>query len=115
MNPAHTVHDVIIAGCGPAGATLAAELRLHGVSVLVLEKDTEPASFIRIVSLHARSIELLAMRGLLDHVAEHARRRPAAGLFAAIGKPAPALDTAYDYLLGLPQPIIVGILEEHAV
>ena len=28
--------DVIIAGCGPTGATLAAELRLHDVRVLVL-------------------------------------------------------------------------------
>ncbi|WP_449280285.1 hypothetical protein [Lentzea rhizosphaerae] len=31
--------DVIIAGCGPTGATLAAELRLHDVRVLVLEKE----------------------------------------------------------------------------
>ena len=30
--------DVIIAGCGPTGATLAAELRLHDVRVLVLEQ-----------------------------------------------------------------------------
>ena len=30
--------DVIIAGCGPTGAILAAELRLHDVRVLVLEK-----------------------------------------------------------------------------
>ena len=34
--------DVIIAGCGPTGAMLAAELRLHDVRVLVLEKETEP-------------------------------------------------------------------------
>ncbi|MEV0650648.1 FAD-dependent monooxygenase [Phytomonospora sp. NPDC050363] len=106
--------DVIIAGCGPAGATLAAELRLHDVRVLVLEKDTEPVSFVRIVGLHVRSIELLAMRGLLDRVLEHGRRRPAGGFFAAIDKPAPDLDTAHAYLLGIPQPVIVGLLEEHA-
>ncbi len=34
--------DVIIAGCGPTGAMLAAELRLHDVRVLVLEKEPEP-------------------------------------------------------------------------
>ncbi|GAA1551270.1 FAD-dependent monooxygenase [Dactylosporangium maewongense] len=108
--------DVIIAGCGPAGAMLAAELRLHDVRVLVLEKETEPTSFVRIVGLHVRSIELMAMRGLLERIAERARRRPAAGFFAAIDKPAPVdLDTAHAYLLGIPQPVIVHLLEAHAV
>ena len=65
--------DVIIAGCGPTGAMLAAELRLHDVRVLVLEKETEPASFVRIVGLHIRSLELMAMRGLLERILEHGR------------------------------------------
>src|SRR3954471_22374860 len=108
--------DVIIAGCGPTGAMLAAELRLHGVRVLVLEKETEPASFVRIVSLHIRSIEVMAMRGLLERILEHARQRPVAGVFAAIPKPAPAgLDSAHAYLLGIPQPVIENLLEAHAI
>ncbi|HEY3503505.1 MAG TPA: rifampin monooxygenase [Actinocatenispora sp.] len=108
--------DVIIAGCGPTGATLAAELRLHGVRVLVLEKETEPASFVRIVGLHIRSLELMAMRGLLDRLREHGRQRPAGGFFAGINKPAPqGLDSAHAYLLGIPQPVIVRLLEEHAI
>lgn len=108
--------DVIIAGCGPTGAMLAAELRLHEVRVLVLEKETEPASFVRIVGLHVRSIELMAMRGLLDRLLERGRQRPAGGFFAAITKPAPeGLDSAHAYLLGIPQPVIVHLLEEHAI
>jgi 2-polyprenyl-6-methoxyphenol hydroxylase-like FAD-dependent oxidoreductase len=108
--------DVIIAGCGPTGAMLAAELRLHDVRVLILEKETEPASYVRIVGLHMRSLELMAMRGLLERVLERGRRRPAAGFFAAIGKPEPqGLDSAYAYLLGIPQPVIVQLLEEHAI
>ncbi|MEV4760118.1 rifampin monooxygenase [Micromonospora sp. NPDC049559] len=108
--------DVIIAGCGPTGAVLAAELRLHGVRVLVLEKETEPVSFVRIVGLHVRSIELMAMRGLLERILERGRRRPAGGFFAAIDKPAPeGLDSAHAYLLGIPQPVLVHLLEEHAV
>ncbi|WP_308200922.1 FAD-dependent monooxygenase [Actinoplanes sp. M2I2] len=110
------MYDVVIAGCGPAGAMLAAELRLHDVRVLVLEKETEPASFVRIVGLHIRTLELLAMRGLLDRVLEHGRRRPAAGFFAAIAKPAPRnLDSRYAYLVGIPQPVIVRLLEERAI
>jgi 2-polyprenyl-6-methoxyphenol hydroxylase-like FAD-dependent oxidoreductase len=108
--------DVIIAGCGPTGAMLAAELRLHDVRVLVLEKDTEPVSFVRIVGLHVRSLELMAMRGLLDRMLEHGRRRPAGGFFAAIAKPAPeGLDSGHAYLLGIPQPVVVRLLEDHAV
>ena len=108
--------DVIIAGCGPTGAMLAAELRLHDVRVLVLEQETEPVSFVRIVGLHIRSIELMAMRGLLARILEHGRKRPAAGFFAAITKPAPrGLDSPYAYLLGIPQPVLVRLLEDHAV
>ncbi|MEV4347485.1 FAD-dependent monooxygenase [Actinoplanes sp. NPDC049596] len=106
---------MIVAGCGPVGAVLAAELRLHGVRVLVLDKQTEPASFVRIVGLHIRSLELLAMRGLLERVVERGRRRPAGAYFAGIDKPAPKdLDSAYAFLLGIPQPVIVQLLEEHA-
>jgi 2-polyprenyl-6-methoxyphenol hydroxylase-like FAD-dependent oxidoreductase len=107
--------DVIIAGCGPTGAMLAAELRLHDVRVLVLEQETEPASFVRIVGLHIRSLELMAMRGLLERIREHGRPRPAGGFFAAIAKPAPEnLDSAHAYLLGIPQPVINRLLTEHA-
>ncbi|MEU8346098.1 rifampin monooxygenase [Spirillospora sp. NPDC048832] len=117
MDSSHSPsYDVVIAGCGPTGAMLAAELRLHDVRVLVLEKETEPASFVRIVSLHIRSLELMAMRGLLESLLENGRRRPAGAYFAAIDKPAPKdLDSAYAYLLGIPQPVAERLLEEHAV
>src|SRR5690349_15535073 len=108
--------DVIIAGCGPTGAMLAAELRLHDVRVLVLEQHSAPAPFVRVVGLHIRSLELMAMRGLLERMLAHGRRRPAGAYFAAIDKPAPAgLDSAHAFLLGIPQPVVVRLLEEHAI
>ncbi|WP_435819201.1 FAD-dependent monooxygenase [Micromonospora ureilytica] len=95
---------------------LAAELRLHDVRVLVVEKQTEPASAVRIVGLHIRSLELMAMRGLLERILPHGRKRPAGAYFAAIAKPAPpGLDSRYAYLLGIPQPVIERLLEEHAI
>ncbi|GAB3270916.1 FAD-dependent monooxygenase [Kineosporia babensis] len=108
--------DVIIAGGGPTGTFLAAELRLHNIRVLVLEQETEPASLTRIVALHIRSLELMAMRGLLERLLKHGRRRPAAGFFAAIDKSAPVgLDSPYAFLLGIPQPTLVRVLEEQAI
>jgi 2-polyprenyl-6-methoxyphenol hydroxylase-like FAD-dependent oxidoreductase len=108
--------DVVVAGCGPTGAVLAAELRLHGVRVLVVEKETEPLSATRIVGLHIRSLELMDMRGLLARLLEHGRRRPAGGFFAGIPAPPPAdLDSAHALLLGIRQPDVNRLLEEHAV
>ncbi|MEY9926208.1 2-polyprenyl-6-methoxyphenol hydroxylase-like FAD-dependent oxidoreductase [Catenulispora sp. GP43] len=108
--------DVIIAGCGPAGAMLAAELRLHAVDVLVLEKEPEPVSRFQVLSLHTRSLELLAMRGLLDRFLESGRRRPISGVFAGISAPAPENpDSAYAYILGLRRKDIDRLLEQHAL
>jgi 2-polyprenyl-6-methoxyphenol hydroxylase-like FAD-dependent oxidoreductase len=95
---------------------LAAELRLHAVRVLILEKEAGPVPFVRANGLHIRSIELLAMRGLLDRFLARGRQRPAGGIFAAIDKPAPEdLDSAHAYVLGIPQPVIDQLLEEHAI
>ena len=58
----------------------------------------------------------MAMRGLLDRILERGRQRPVGGIFAAIPKPAPeGLDSAHAYLLGIPQPVIEHLLEEHAI
>jgi rifampicin monooxygenase len=107
--------DVIVAGGGPTGTMLAAELRLHGVRVLVLERDEAPAPYVRSLGLHVRSIEVMDQRGLLERFLAHGRRYPVGGFFAAIPKPPPALDTAHAYTLGIPQTTTDRLLAEHAV
>jgi 2-polyprenyl-6-methoxyphenol hydroxylase-like FAD-dependent oxidoreductase len=94
---------------------LAAELRLHGVRVLVLEKEAEPSGYVRALGLHVRSIEVMDQRGLLERFLALGRQYPVGGFFAAIPKPSPeGLDTAHAYVLGIPQTSTERLLAEHA-
>src|SRR5919206_1872976 len=107
--------DVIVAGGGPTGLMLAAELRLHGVHALVLEKEAEPTGHVRALGLHVRSIEVMDQRGLLERFLALGRQYPLHGFFAGIDKPAPdRLDTAHPYVLGIPQTTVERLLIEHA-
>jgi 2-polyprenyl-6-methoxyphenol hydroxylase-like FAD-dependent oxidoreductase len=106
--------DVIVAGGGPTGLMLAAELRLHGVEVVVLERDAEPTKVVRALGMHTRTIEVLDQRGLVDRFLALGKQYPVGGFFAGITKPSPDLDTTHPYVLGIPQPVTERLLAEHA-
>jgi 2-polyprenyl-6-methoxyphenol hydroxylase-like FAD-dependent oxidoreductase len=109
------VIDVIVTGGGPTGVMLASELRLHGVRVVVLDKEAEPTRIARALGLHVRSIEVMDQRGLLERFLPLGRQYPVGG-FAGISKPAPErLDTAHRYTLGIPQTTVERLLIEHAI
>jgi len=108
--------EVIVAGGGPVGLMLANELRLHGVHALVLEKEAEPTRYVRALGLHARSVEVMDQRGLLERFLALGRQYPLGGFFAGIDKPAPdRLDTAHRYVLGIPQTTTDRLLAARAI
>ena len=61
-------HMVVIAGAGPTGMMLAAELTLAGIDVVVLERETsrDREGGSRAGGLHARTIEVLDQRGIAE-------------------------------------------------
>ncbi|MEV6772956.1 FAD-dependent monooxygenase [Nocardia sp. NPDC051030] len=61
--------DVIIVGAGPAGLTLATELRLAGVRPVVLERQPQPRETQKAHGIGGLILQLLRYRGLLDQVA----------------------------------------------
>jgi 3-(3-hydroxy-phenyl)propionate hydroxylase len=62
-----TEHAVVIAGGGPTGMMLAAELALAGIDVAIVERRaSQELDGSRSGGLHARTIEVLDQRGIAD-------------------------------------------------
>ncbi|HEY7631050.1 MAG TPA: FAD-dependent monooxygenase [Thermoleophilaceae bacterium] len=67
FNTDATEHAVAIAGAGPTGMMLAAELALAGVDVAIVERRAdEERDVARAGGLHSRTIEVLDQRGIAD-------------------------------------------------
>jgi 4,5-epoxidase len=64
--------DVLIAGAGPTGLTLACGLLASGVAVHVVDRAVEPATTSRALGLQPRGIEVVERLGALDGLPERA-------------------------------------------
>ncbi|MDZ4265765.1 MAG: FAD-dependent oxidoreductase, partial [Mycobacterium sp.] len=66
--------DVVVVGAGPTGLTLACSLRLHGVSVRIVDRADGPATTSRANFLHARGSEVLGRLGALGNLPDESLR-----------------------------------------
>ena len=98
-----TKHSVVIAGCGPTGMMLAAELALAGTDALLVERrPTVELESSRARGLHSRTIEVLDQRGVADRFLAEGR---AVQVQAFAGVPVGISDfpTRHNYGLALLQ------------
>jgi 2-polyprenyl-6-methoxyphenol hydroxylase-like FAD-dependent oxidoreductase len=111
--------DVVIAGGGPTGLMLAAELTLAGIDVVVVERRASQALHgSRAGGLHSRTIEVLDQRGVADRFVSAGKTYPSVG-YAQTRLDISDFPTRHNYLLGLWQSdierILAGWVEELGV
>jgi 2-polyprenyl-6-methoxyphenol hydroxylase-like FAD-dependent oxidoreductase len=107
-----TEHAVVIAGGGPTGLMLAAELALAGVDVVVVERrPSQDLVGSRAGGLHSRTIEIFDQRGIADRFLSQGQVAQVAG-FAFIRLDISDFPTRHNYGLGLWQNHIERILAD---
>ena len=98
-----TEHAVVIAGGGPTGMMLAAELALAKVDVVVVERRAGQAlDGSRAGGLHSRTIEVLDQRGIADRFLSQGQVAQVGG-FSGIPLDISDFPTRHNYGLGLWQ------------
>lgn len=111
-----TDQSVIVVGAGPGGLFLACELALAGVSCTVLERRGERSRESRATGLQARTLELLAMRGIVDRFLS--RGHPHEYYRVSLGSARidlRRLKTKYQQLNICPQSTTEELLEQRAL
>ncbi|HEX3680809.1 MAG TPA: FAD-dependent monooxygenase [Galbitalea sp.] len=112
-------HAVVIAGGGPTGMMLAAELKLAGVDVAIVERRASAVLVgSRAGGLNARTIEVLDQRGIADRFLAEGKAMQVAG-FAHVPLDISDFPTRHNYGLALWQKhferILAGWIEELAI
>jgi 3-(3-hydroxy-phenyl)propionate hydroxylase len=107
---AMTEHAVVIAGGGPTGLMLAAELALSRVDVAIVERRASQAlAGSRAGGLHSRTIEVLDQRGIAERFLSQGKVMQVAG-FAMIPLDISDFPTRHNYGLALWQNRIEQIM-----
>lgn len=107
--------DVLVVGAGPTGLTLAGDLALAGVRTTLLERHPGESPFSRAFGVHARTLEVLDMRGLADDLVRTGAKVERLALFDSVHLDMTRLPSRFPFLLITPQYHVERLLERRAV
>src|SRR6266516_4216938 len=107
--------EVLIVGAGPTGLMLAGDLAAAGVDVRILERRAEESNLTRAFAVHARTLELLDMRGIADELVAQGIQLPEVRTHLGTGEIVLDLrhpDSRFPYTLIVRQARTEALLEK---
>ena len=112
--------EVIIAGAGPTGLSMAAQLLRHKIDFIIIEKNKKTTHLSKAVVIQARTLEIFHELGIAEKAIAEGRITTAANLFYK-GKQKAAIDLAglgdgfspFPYVLSLEQSKTEKLLTDH--
>ncbi|RFU38220.1 FAD-dependent oxidoreductase [Actinomadura logoneensis] len=107
--------NVVIVGAGPTGLLLAGDLAAAGVGCTVLERRADVPNLTRAFAVHARTLEVLEMRGVADDLLRTGRRVGAVRLPGGARLELSRLPGRFPFVLVTPQYETERVLERRAL
>ncbi len=111
--------DVFISGAGPVGLTMACELARYGMSVRIVEKNTERTDKSKALVLWTRTLELIDRMGagcadrFIQAGLKVSGARILSGREVIADIDMASVDSPYNFVLMIPQSETERLLEEH--
>ncbi len=110
--------EVLIAGAGPTGLSLACALARQGIVCRVVEKQSEPAGGSRAIAVHARTLEMLDSIDVAETLISRGRRLYGTNGYAdgerIVHVAFDELDSPYPFVLVVPQSDTERVLAARA-
>lgn len=100
--------DVLVAGAGPVGLMLAAELLRHGATCRLVDRLPEASPFCRALGVQSRTLEILSQLGLAEQALERGVRILAANTWKD-GALVRRMELDWDPLPDIPFPMFLSL------